>query len=205
MNKSHSLIIALFFSVGLSATDERSANELTEVWQPVPAIVATCRPEPDAIVLFDGKTRRLGTRQTGWKRAGENRRRHDGCNSPNQKPCDMRTKKSLVTIQLHLEWRTPPRSKGKVRTAATAVCFFYGTRMNCRFSTRGENPLHVNGQAASVYKEHAPLVNASRRPGEWQVYDVVFIAPRFSADGKTLQRPRLDSPHSTTAYWCNTT
>jgi hypothetical protein len=51
-----------------------------------------------------------------------------------------------------------------------------------------ENPTYANGQAASAYKQHVPLVNASRRPGEWQRYDVVFMAPRFRADG-SLERP----------------
>ena len=52
------------------------------------------------------------------------------------------------------------------------------------------------GQAAAVYKEQAPLVNASRRPGEWQVYEVVFIAPRFSPEGKLLSPARLTAFHN---------
>jgi len=51
-----------------------------------------------------------------------------------------------------------------------------------------QNRTYANGQAGSIYKQHMPLVNASRPPGTWQVYDVVFKAPRFAADG------RLESP-----------
>jgi hypothetical protein len=51
-----------------------------------------------------------------------------------------------------------------------------------------ENRTYANGQAGSIYKQHSPLVNACRRPGEWQTYDVVFTAPRFAADG-TVERP----------------
>jgi hypothetical protein len=50
-----------------------------------------------------------------------------------------------------------------------------------------QNPTYAHGQAGSIYKQHAPLVNASRKPGEWQTYDIIFRAPRF--DGETLVRP----------------
>ena len=46
------------------------------------------------------------------------------------------------------------------------------------------NKTYVNGQAGSVYKQFPPLVNASRKPGEWQAYDVVWTAPTFNADGR---------------------
>ena len=47
---------------------------------------------------------------------------------------------------------------------------------------------YVNGQAGSVYKQYIPLANAMRKPGEWQVYDVIWTAPTFNADG-TLKSP----------------
>jgi hypothetical protein len=58
------------------------------------------------------------------------------------------------------------------------------------------NETYVNGQAGSIYKEHAPLVNAARAPGEWQSFDIVFIAPRFTADGKLASPARLTAFHN---------
>ena len=59
-----------------------------------------------------------------------------------------------------------------------------------------KNSTYANGQAAAVYKEHAPLVNASRPPGEWQTFDVVFVAPRFATDGTLLSPARMTVFHN---------
>jgi hypothetical protein len=59
-----------------------------------------------------------------------------------------------------------------------------------------QNPTYANGQAAAIYKQHPPLVNASSRPGEWQTYDVVFIAPRFAVDGRLLTPARMTAFHN---------
>jgi hypothetical protein len=67
-----------------------------------------------------------------------------------------------------------------------------------------ENATYVNGQAASVYKQHPPLANASRKPGEWQSYDIVWRAPRFGADG-ALSSPATVTVICTTGCWCRTT
>jgi len=59
-----------------------------------------------------------------------------------------------------------------------------------------QNPTYFHGQAGAIYKQHAPLVNASRKPGEWQAYDVVFHAPKFDADGKLIQRATFTVFHN---------
>ncbi len=60
--------------------------------------------------------------------------------------------------------------------------------MKYRYWIRWDNPTYVNGQAGSIYKQHIPLVNASLGPGQWQTYDIVFMAPLFGSDGR-LTRP----------------
>ncbi len=179
-----------------SGADQRPANELTEVWRPVPSVVnAPAGGVPsDAIVLFDGKS------LDAWEpvRAGEDGWKiEDGAMVvvPKPKPCDLRTKQSFGDVQLHLEWRAPADAKGNGQDRGNSGVFFMGL-YELQILDSWENPTYVNGQAASVYKEHAPLVNASRRPGEWQVYDVVFIAPRFSAAGKLLSPARLTAFHN---------
>ena len=165
MKKYSVVLVGFIIVVRLSAADARPANELTEVWQPVPPLVATpvdAAPS-DAIVLFDGKTLdawepvRVG--ETGWKI-------EEGAMVivPKPKPCDLRTKQSFGDVQLHLEWRAPTEMKGKGQDRGNSGVFFMGL-YEIQILDSWENPTYVNGQAASVYKEHAPLVNASRRPG----------------------------------------
>lgn len=188
----------LFLSVSgvLIAAEPRAPNELTERWQPVPPVVATPAGSPpsDAIVLFDGKN------LDAWEpvRAGEGLWKiEDGAMVvvPKPKPCDLRTKKSFGDVQLHLEWRVPVEIKGSGQDRGNSGIFFMGL-YELQILDSWHNPTYVNGQAGSVYKEYSPLVNASRRPGEWQAYDVVFIAPRFSAAGTLASPARLTAFHN---------
>ncbi len=183
-------------AVGISGAEGRPANELTEVWHPVPPVVnAPAGGVPsDAIVLFDGKSldawEPVRAGEAGWKI-------EDGAMIvvPKAKPCDLRTRQSFGDVQLHLEWRAPGEIRGTGQDRGNSGVFFMGL-YELQILDSWENPTYVNGQAASVYKEHAPLVNASRRPGEWQVYDVVFIAPRFSTEGRLLSPARLTAFHN---------
>ncbi len=59
-----------------------------------------------------------------------------------------------------------------------------------------DNKTYYHGQAGAVYKQHAPLVNASRKPGQWQAYDIVFHAPRFDEQGKVIDRARVTVLHN---------
>jgi len=59
-----------------------------------------------------------------------------------------------------------------------------------------DNPTYVNGQAAAIYKESAPFVNASRPPGVWQSYGIIFFAPRFALDGKLVALARMTAFHN---------
>ncbi len=69
-----------------------------------------------------------------------------------------------------------------------------------------QNQTYPDGQAAAMYGQYPPLVNASRPPGEWQAYDIVFTAPRFKGDG-TVEKPAMVTVvhngvvvHNATAY-----
>jgi hypothetical protein len=73
--------------------------------------------------------------------------------------------------------------------------FFMG-RYEVQVLDSHDNPTYVNGQAGSIYKQQPPLVNASRPPGEWQTYDIVFIAPRFAADGSLASPARITAFHN---------
>lgn len=189
-------ILAVAIATRAKATDELPPPELTVVWTPVPPVISAPMGgvPSDAIVLFDG------TNLDAWEpiRAGEPPWRIEDGDMlvvPNPKPCDMQTKRLFGDLQLHLEFRTPATVVGEGQGRGNSGVFFMGL-YELQILDSWQNPTYANGQAASVYKQFAPLVNASRPPGEWQTYDAVFVAPRFSAGGKLLQPARLTAFHN---------
>src|SRR5690606_26197075 len=92
------------------------------------------------------------------------------------------TKAGFGDVQLHVEFRCPLPVAGTGQARGNSGVFLMG-RYELQVLDSYENETYVNGQAGSIYKQHPPLVNASRPPGEWQTFDVVFVAPRFGADG----------------------
>jgi len=101
----------------------------------------------------------------------------------------LRTRAEFTDIQLHLEFATPSAVKGDGQGRGNSGVFLAGV-FEIQVLDSFENPTYADGQAAAMYGQHPPLVNASRAPGEWQSYDIVFTAPRFGADG-TLSAPAI--------------
>ena len=167
--------------------------EETEVWSPVPKIVtpgATNADAPsDAIRLFDGVDLHE------WVASGTKNPAqwtvHDGIVTVDKKAGDIETKRAFNNYQLHLEWQVPVNVTGTGQARGNSGVFL-ATLGNDGYELQVvdsyENKTYVNGQAGSMYKQSPPLVNAMRKPGEWQVYDVVWTAPTFNADG-TLKTP----------------
>jgi hypothetical protein len=186
-----SAILAAF--VALMATSSALAQdkpEATEVWTPTPTKVTpatTLDGAPsDAIVLFDGDdldqwVSALDKSPAGWTVAG-------GVVTVNKARGNIETKRAFQDYQLHLEWRIPADITGTGQARGNSGVFLASTGprdqgYEVQIVDSYENATYVNGQAASVYKQHPPLVNASRKPGEWQSYDIVWRAPKFGADG----------------------
>jgi hypothetical protein len=169
----------------LAQTDaEKSAR--TEVWQPVPPIVTPgtgTAPPSDAIVLFDG------TGLAQWRSVKDGGPARwtvaDGALTVAPKTGDIRTVRAFGDCQLHVEWRAPAQVKGEGQGRGNSGVFLQ-ERYEVQVLDSFENRTYSNGQAASLYKQHIPLANASRRPGEWQTYDIFFTAPRFADDGRVL-------------------
>lgn len=175
----------------------------TELWSPQPPVVSAPAGgiPSDAIVLFDGKNLDAWESSVApdqpvpWQLA-------DGLLVTVAKAGFIRTKRHFGDIQLHIEWRAPATVKGDGQSRGNSGIYFMNL-YELQVLDSYQNKTYVNGQAASIYKQHAPLVNASRAPGEWQTYDVVWIAPRFAADGK-LQRPaRMTVFHNGVLVQCN--
>jgi hypothetical protein len=107
----------------------------------------------------------------------------------------MRTQEEFGDCQLHLEWLVPEEPASSVWNRGNNGVFFLGSievQIFESFSTK----IYPDGQAAAIYAQTPPRVNASRRPGQWQTYDIVFLAPRFDEGGKVREPARLTMFHN---------
>ncbi|KRA35714.1 hypothetical protein ASD68_04840 [Rhodanobacter sp. Root627] len=167
----------------------------TEQWQPVPKLVTPGKhdaaPPSDAIVLFDG--RNLDRWESVDDHSPARWKVHDGVLTVDKKAGNIQTRQRFKNYQLHLEWQVPADIAGEGQARGNSGLFLASTGpgdagYELQIMDSWKNPTYVNGQAASVYKQTPPLVNAMRPPGAWQTYDVVWTAPVFAADG-TLTAP----------------
>jgi hypothetical protein len=154
--------------------------------------VPVTRPPSDAVVLFDG------TSLDAWQTArGEAPRWRigDGYVEVVARTGAIQTRQAFGDVQLHIEWATPATSTGTGQGFGNSGVFFMG-RYEVQVLNSHQNPTYPDGQAASLYGQFPPLVNASRPPGEWQTYDIVFRAPRFREDGSLLRPARVTVFHN---------
>ena len=170
--------------------------ESSELWTPVPRVVTpgagTAAPS-DALVLFDGKdlSNWVSARNGGeapWTIA-------DGAMTVAPGKGDVVTKQEFGDFQLHIEWRSPSVVKGTGQGRGNSGIFMQGI-YELQVLDSYDNATYSNGQAGSIYKQTMPLVNATKGPGEWQVYDVIYTAPRFNKDGQMLIPPYITVLHN---------
>jgi hypothetical protein len=156
--------------------------------RPLPPVITpgTCSTQEspgkapsDAVVLFDG-TDLLHWRNEQGKPAGWDIQ--DGALVVHPGTGAIRSQDEFSDCQLHLEFASPvpPRSQDQGR--GNSGVMFFG-RYEIQVLDSYENLTYADGQAAAIYGQYPPLVNASRKPGEWQSYDIVFTAPKFNHDG----------------------
>jgi hypothetical protein len=98
-------------------------------------------------------------------------------------------------VQLHIEWRAPAEVVGEGQGRGNSGVFLM-ERYEVQVLDSYDNRTYSNGQAGSIYKQSMPAVNASRPPGEWQSYDIVFMAPRFDAAGNVVSPATLTVFHN---------
>lgn len=146
----------------------------------------------DAIVLFDGRSASEWTHKDGRPAEWTVQNGILLCKSGTG---DILTKRTFGSAQIHLEFSTPymPTAKGQAR--GNSGVYIQG-RYEVQILDSFENPTYANGSAAAVYGQYPPLVNASRRPEQWQSYDFVFHAARCGADGKVTQPATLTLLHN---------
>jgi hypothetical protein len=159
-----------------------------KVW-PEPKVVTPGSeggPPSDAIVLFDGHDLSQWHGGDKWLIKDGVATVHGG---------GITSKQSFGSCQLHAEWAAPEVVQGEGQGRGNSGIYFQG-RYEVQVLDSYGNKTYYDGQAASIYKQWPPLVNACRKPGEWQTYDIIFDAPRFDADGQLTKPAYLTVLHN---------
>lgn len=135
-------------------------------------------PPSDAVVLFDG------TDLSKWE-GGDQWEIKDGYAIARKQ--GLSTKDAFGDCQLHVEWAAPEKVEGSGQGRGNSGVYLMG-KYEIQILDSYENQTYYDGQAGAIYKTKPPLVNACRKPGEWQTYDIIFEGPRFNEDGQ-VRRP----------------
>jgi hypothetical protein len=168
-----------------------TARTRPAVVDPGPSALAARAPS-DAVVLFDGRD------LSEWKSRDGGPARwkvNDGYAEVVAGAGEIATVRAFGDCQLHVEWAAPhpPESTGQDR--GNSGVFLMG-RYEVQVLDSYRNTTYPDGQAAAIYGQYPPLVNASRAPGEWQSFDVVFRRPRFNARGELVTPARITVMHN---------
>ncbi|EAR16366.1 MULTISPECIES: 3-keto-disaccharide hydrolase [Robiginitalea] len=177
--------------------EEPTEPEATEVYEPVPPKVDPYGQNgapSDAIVLFDGG----GFDQ--WQMVSDSSEvkwhlNDDGSMTVADKTGDIRTKQEFGDIQLHLEWRSPADVQRDGQNRGNSGVFLNGL-YEVQVLDNNDNDTYVNGQVASVYKQHIPLAMASVPSGEWNTYDIIYHMPEFNEAGEKIRSGTLTVIHN---------
>lgn len=188
-------VLAILPALALAQGSNNNPNvkpELTETWSPVPVHVtpgaSVGAPPSDAVILFNGHDL---SNWEGLKGGPADWPVSNGEMVIAPKSGSIQTKEKYGDVQLHVEWMVPvlpPNRKGQDR--GNSGIFLQGL-YEVQVLDSFENPTYVNGQAGSIYKQYAPLVNAERPAGNWQSYDIIYMAPRFYGDGSLAEPARM--------------
>jgi hypothetical protein len=203
IKKNLALVICFFilssFLLSFSLAQQKSLKESLSQWaihdpnRPLPPVVTPGPPLPpvpppsDAIVIFDGKNLLNWVDSKGqparWKVEGDYMEVVPGTGN-------IQTKMGFGSCQLHIEWATPYPPKGSGQDRGNSGVFLMGL-YEVQVLDSYENKTYADGMAGAIYGQYPPLVNACRRPGEWQTYDIIFHAPKFDSQGKLLEPARM--------------
>jgi hypothetical protein len=144
----------------------------------------------DAIVLFDGKDlSRWMQRGRGAESAKEFEPKWkvgDGYFEAAPRSGNLYTREKFGTCQLHIEWASPSPAKGTSQDRGNSGVLFM-SRYEIQVLDAYNNPTYSDGTPGSIYGQWPPLALPARKPGEWNVYDIIFEAPQF--DGDKLTQP----------------
>ena len=205
-------MVASLIAQAQENTLKKMKPEETEYYTPIPPVInpgsAYGDPPSDAIILFDGKNLNqwMSTKdstEAKWIVA-------DSVMTVNKEAGDIQTKRTFRNYQLHVEYRIPENITGSGQARGNSGIFLAALPWGAggyelQVLDNYKNPTYVNGQVGSIYKQSVPLVNASRKPGEWQTFDIVWIAPQFNTRGVLVSLGRVTVFHNGVLVQSNTT
>jgi hypothetical protein len=192
------LISFIVTTVNVLHAQEITDPKATEVWVPEPKIVTSSnsRNAPDdAIILFNGKDLNewVSTNDTTFAAQWTV---SNGSFIVKKGTGNIQTTRKFTDYQLHLEFKIPLNITGIGQGRGNSGLFLASTGpgdegYEIQILDSYENKTYSNGQAGAIYKQHIPLANPMRKPGEWQTYDIVWTAPRFNDDGSLKYPARV--------------
>ncbi len=184
----------LMLAVTFFVTPLTAQEYLNGIKWPKPEIIkpgeTDSQPPSDAIVLFGGKDLSAWENSDKWTV-------EDGAMVCGKGV--VTSKQKFGDCQVHIEWSAPTPPKGSSQGRGNSGVFLMGI-YEMQVLDSFDNETYFDGQAASIYKQTPPMVNAMRAPGQWNTYDIIWTCPRFNEDVH-LSRLRT-SLRSITAYWC---
>lgn len=180
-------IVVLAFVGGVMGL--RAAEYVSgKVW-PEPKVIDpgdATRPPSDAVVLFDGKD------LSKWE-GGEQWIIKDGAATAHGG--GITTKMGFGSCQLHLEFATPEKVEGSGQGRGNSGVYLMNN-YEVQILDSYQNQTYFDGQCGAIYKQYPPMVNACRKPGQWQTFDIIFEAPKFDASGKLLKPAYMTVLHN---------
>ena len=205
----HPTSLALGIIVGMSVGEPLGTSAAAQtptdwpihaVARPQPPVVdpgpapAPAKPPSDAVVLFDGRSLAewrdadTNSKAARWKVA-------NGYMEVVAGTGNIATRRGFGDVQLHIEWCAPTPAHGEGQERGNSGVFLMGL-YELQVLDSYHNTTYPDGQAAAIYGQYPPLVNASRPPGEWQSYDIIFHRPRFDASGGLTHPARMSVVHN---------
>lgn len=182
--------------------------EMTEIWEPQVPVITPAKKigdaPSDAIILFDGKNLDQWISQKDPSKAAPWEIIDNDYMQVVPGSGGIQTKMAFGDCQLHIEFSAPDVVQEQGQGRGNSGVFFQN-RYELQILDSYQNRTYSNGQAGSIYKDHAPLVNAMRSPLEWNTYDVVYTAPRFKANGRIDAPARITVFHNGVVIQNNTT
>jgi hypothetical protein len=176
-------------AAGCLSTAGRAAEFLSGIEWAEPKVIdlgPPGGPPSDAVVLFDGKDLSQWTGVEQWTVK-------DGYLVAG--PGTAQSKAVFGDCQLHIEWASDSEVKGSGQGRSNSGVFLMG-KYEVQVLDSYDNKTYFDGQCGAIYKQHPPLVNACRKPGEWQTYDILWTAPKFDAEGKLLSPAYITVLHN---------
>ena len=198
MNRALPLLLAAMCAAPLHAQNPlgdwpQHARQRPHPPVQTPGPVAEVQAPTDAVVLFDGTSLAKWTHNDS---APAKWRIVNGAFEVVPRTGTLVTRESFGDVHLHIEWMSPAPAVGKDQDRGNSGVFFGGGRYEVQILDSYDNVTYADGQAGAIYGQYPPLVNASRPPGEWQSYDIIYHRPRFDKSGKVLSPARFSVTHN---------